>query len=295
MRQQEKKSISYLVLFAVLAIALIASGCLKLNEEKWREEAQKVVKSQHLKPLSFGKVTTFEKGFKQAERIEKKFEIDFKHEQLYKNLVKKEFLDLAIDEYQRLRDHVIQSNNLNATDYTIQKLFDVKAYQRNDLQVFIMFIDARIEMLQSQKEFYGAYKDGPLGLVGDGFFCREKLIINDSLNAFNQSAFRAGKAYNYFDELLTGTPNMTWEFVGVGPTKPKFYNSLLAETYAQVKADREVLWRNCANEGPKSKVFISMEKMKRKNLFTNPDAFFVQNLETARQLRETNVPQWKNG
>ena len=293
-KYQRSYTLSYTVLFAILAIALLASGCLKLDEEKWKEYAQKVVKPTHLKPLSFGKITTFEDGFEQAQRIEKKFEIDFKHEQLYKNLVREEFLDLAIGEYQRLRDHVIQSNNLNVVDYTPEKLFEVKSYQRTDLQVFILFIDARIEMLNSQKAFYGGYRSGSQGLVGDGFFCREKLLINDSLNAFNQSAFHAGKVYTYFDELLTGTPNMTWQFVGVGPDKPKFYNSLLAETYAQVKVDREVLWRNCAKEGPRSKVFVSMEKMKKKNLFTNPTAFFVQNLETARQLRESNVPEWKN-
>src|SRR3989344_6534116 len=144
-RQQEKHGISYAVLFAIFTIALLASGCLKLDEEKWKANAQKVIKSKHLKPLNFGKITTFEDGFEQAQRIEKKFEIDFKHEQLYKNLVREEFLDLAIGEYQRLRDHVIQSNNLNVVDYTPEKLFEVKSYQRTDLQVFILFIDARIE------------------------------------------------------------------------------------------------------------------------------------------------------
>jgi len=293
-RQQEKHGISYAVLFAIFTIALLASGCLKLDEEKWKANAQKVIKSKHLKPLNFGKITTFEDGFEQAQRIEKKFEIDFKHEQLYKNLVREEFLDLALDEYRRLHDHVIQSNDLNATDYTTEKLLESKNHQRTELQVFVLFIDARTEMLNAQKAFYDGYKDGPQGLLGDGFFCREKLLINDSLNAFNQSAFHAGRAYNYLDELLTGTPNMTWQFVGIGPDKPRFYNSLLAETYAQVKTDREVLWRNCAKEGPRSKVFVSMEKMKTKNLFTNPAAFFLQGLETARQLRETNVPEWKN-
>lgn len=272
------------LLALVMGILLLtAQGCLKLDTEKWTlDESEKNLYA----PLTFGSVNNFAEGFAEIQRIERKFEIDFKQEQLYKTMVREETIDLAIAEFKRLRKYIVDSNNLAVAEFTAEKILEVPEPDRTELQLILFFIDARVHMLKAQLNLHKGYKHGMRGLVGDGFFCLEKPFILDSLESFNESVAHAQKAHLYLDELLTATKEITWEHVGVRENKTAFYNSLIGETAKQVKVDNMVFWRNCKDEPADSKVYISMERVKDKNVFIVPEKFFADRTTLARAVRE---------
>lgn len=229
------------IIIGILAVALLLVGCIKLGYKQEIEETNSSIK--------FGKITNFEDGFNAVKQIDNYYNTNFRKEQIGKLVVALENIPDMQADLDRLARHI-----------TGKKYTDFEALTHNarktEKELTLIFIAARYEMLESEKEFQLGYKNGNAGLVGDGFFCDEQPLIMESLDHFNQSIRHGLNATYFFDVLLTQTKEITHDFIGVNANKPPFYNTKFQDMFAQLKKNRNLVISNCANVTKRTYVVI---------------------------------------
>lgn len=108
----------------------------------------------------------------------------------------------------------------NTTPY-ITELFSLrsKSYILNskDSQVIGFFLNARLEMIKSQKLLYEANS-----LIKDNYTCSDVSQIQEAIVKFVQSRTAASNALDYLDETLSTTYGL---LIGVDESRPKWYFS----------------------------------------------------------------------
>jgi hypothetical protein len=281
------------VCMAVLFIAvLFLTGCIQLEKE---DSMAKGVDTNEKSPvdlskkISFDKVDTFEGTFKAIKEIDKKYQISFEQEGLFGVLVQKDLVPHILEDLERLKKTIDPRDSMDP-----EKIIEKDITKRTEKELSFLLVIARIKMVESQAAFHKGYSQGLKGLVGDGFYCNEEPIMQESMQAFNQSAQFAADANHYLDELLTNTETKTWQFIGIDEEKPLFYYSPLEVMHSQLRVNRLILYEYCHTKNrlkgrnPKT-VFVNFEGTNHKDLFIKP-----VRVMPARLWRELTTPLRKS-
>ncbi len=257
-----RKTTTFIALGTLLLIVLLLSGCVQLLYSKPgasdKEEAKDTLPS---KPeLAFGKVTSFREGFTEIKKIDAQYNANFRKESLGKFVVALEDIVPMEQDLLKLLRHV------NGTpDVDIEAL----AHKRNktEIDLVALFIGARLEMLESERYFNLGYKDGNAGLVGDGFFCSERPLIMESVEAFNASIRHGLNATYYLDVVLSisdAWTNITRDLIGVDESKPTFYTTKFQDLSAQLRKNVKLVTTSCMNQTKKDVYVVIDQPDKRK-------------------------------
>ena len=232
-------------------VAIALSGCLSLLDGNVNQSAtqQKEKDMQSSRPLSFGNVKTFRDGFQEIKKIDEKYNADFHKEQLGKFIVDLQDIQAMQDDLHRLVEQITGNKQIN-----FELLANKK--EKTEIDLVLLFIAARLEMLESEKYFQFGYQHGNAGLVGDGFFCSEKPFIFDSLDNFNTSIVHGLNSTLYLDVLLTQTENITHALVGINDNKPQFYATPLQHMSDQLKKNKQMVLLSCTNQTGKDTYVI---------------------------------------
>ena len=98
-----------------------------------------------------------------------------------------------------------------------------KKEMTEDNKAIILFIKARIAMLESQRMYLLGLSFGTEGDTYDGFRCSERPYVLNMSYYFNESVNLGEETTEIFDKLLTHFPQ-TREFLS-NDKRPKFYDS----------------------------------------------------------------------
>ena len=260
-----------IILASLILILIIVFGVVRYGGTDFKSVYQTKNKSIDItKQLDFGPVKNFEDVYGGIAMIDEKYGISFEKEVLFGLMVNKEHLPFIKQDLDALRKKLDPSSAENVETY-----FPIFPPNRTEQQLGLLFIDARKKMIESQEKFHDGYSFGVQGLVGDGFSCREEPIILASISALNESAQLAADAKYYFDELLTDSKDVTWDFIGINDDKPLFYHAPVELMWAQLKVNRAILREYChtdihTNAMPRESRSINFGSKTNKDLFINP-------------------------
>lgn len=271
-KQSSKRPLVGILVLVSLAIILIVlfaifrSGTSDLKSVYQTKKKPVDVNTQ----LNFGSVKTFEDVYDSIVMIDQKYGISFKKEVLFGLMVDKEYIPHIKKDLDALRKKLDPGGAESVETY-----FQIFPQNRTSQQLGLLFIDARRKMIESQEKFQEGYSFGVQGLVGDGFSCREEQVILASIAALNDSAKVAATAKYYFDELLTDSKDITWEYIGVNDDRPLFYNAPSEFMWAQLKVNRAILREYChsdihTDKMPRESRSVTFDPKKHKDLFINP-------------------------
>lgn len=226
-----KKIMLTITIMGVLLVALLTASCIELDYDKDKTPA-----TVGDDKIDFKKVETFKEGFDIMQQIDKKHRADFKKEMLGGPLIKLENIG-------PFRTDLIKF--LNAMDADQDTVISLKNKTgRTEADKVLLFIGARLEMLNAEEQFQWGYKYGNAGLVGDGFYCTEKEMILESTDHFEKAITHAASAQDYLDFILSGSEEI-WSLIGANEDKPAFYNSPLQEMMKQIGTNRKIVAKNC--------------------------------------------------
>lgn len=269
--QPKRPVTGVIILISLLVLVILFFGVIRYGKSDLKSVYQTKKKPADVtKQLDFGSVKTFEDVYDGIALIDQKYGISFKKEVLFGRMVNKDYIPSIKSDLNELRKKLDPAGTENVETY-----FSIFTPNRTEQQLGLLFIDARRKMIESQEKFHQAYSSGTQGLVGDGFSCREEPIILASITALNESAQLAVNAKYYFDELLTDSEDITWEYVGVNDDRPAFYNAPSEFMWAQLKVNRAILREYChsdihTNKMPRESRSVTFDPNKHKDLFINP-------------------------
>ncbi len=226
-----KRKMLAMMITGVLLIALLVSSCIELDYNKNITTTTK----DDIK-IDFKKVETFEEGFEIMQQIDKKHKAVFKKEVLGGEVVK-------LENIEPIKADLMKFLEAMGADMDFVVNLENKT-GRTEYDKVLLFIGARVEMLNAEEQLQLGYKYGNAGLVGDGFYCTEKEMILESTQHFEESIKHASLAQDYLDYILSGSEEI-WELIGTNENKPAFYNSPLQEMMKQIGTNRKVVQKNC--------------------------------------------------
>lgn len=166
-------------------------------------------------------VYTFERGFNEMLKLDKKYNASFYTE--------------ALDVENRFSDYRIYDFDWNRTIVSIEKVDmmvadlkkteeKIKAMEETeDTKLVVMLLDSRIKMLESEKLYQLGLRIGEKGDAYGGFKCGDKQYILNLSRLFNESSTIGQEATGIWDDLLTRYPK-TRPFL-TKDERPKFYDS----------------------------------------------------------------------
>ena len=166
-------------------------------------------------------MNSFEKEFRKVLELDKKYNASFYTE--------------ALDVENRFSDHKIYDFDWNRTIVDIEKiplmvkeLEEMREYYNKkemteDNKAIVLFIEARIKMLESEMMYRIGKSFGSEGDTYDGFWCNERPFILNSSYHFNESVRIGQEATSILDKILTQSPQ-TRGFLS-REKRPKFYDS----------------------------------------------------------------------
>lgn len=269
--QPKRPVTGVIILISLLVLVILFFGVIRYGSSDLKSVYQTKKKPVDVtKKLDFGSVKDFEDVYDGIALIDQKYGISFKQEVLFGLMVDKEYIPHIKKDIDALRKKLDPSGAENVETY-----FPIFPQNRTEQQLGLLFIDARRKMIESQEKFHEGYSFGVQGLVGDGFSCREEPVILASIGALNDSAKAASTAKYYFDELLTDSKDITWEYVGVNDDRPLFYGAPSEFMWAQLKVNRAILREYCHSDihvktQPRDMRSVSFDQAKHKDLFINP-------------------------
>jgi hypothetical protein len=205
-------------------------------------------------------IETFEQGFNEVVRIDQLHKANFRKEKLGGAIVPLERIPIMIEDLQRLRHHI------DPMQRDAEAVAKILGKDRTERDLAITFIDSRIEMLKSEEQLQLGYQFGNEGLLGDGFFCRERDLIFKSLGHFKKSVQHAKESSYLMDIMLTDTKEETWDLVGINDDRPKFYFSIWRDMEAQIHYNTRLFNKHCEGEGKDSKVYVDMTNANKRPL-----------------------------
>ncbi len=192
-----------------LPIALIAIVALIIfAQQKQQTTEEKVV----LKPLDFGEVKDFKDTFYATKEIDNKYGTNMSKEML-------NFYMLNIDLISNA------TNDLNELKKLVENSTPSVTPEENRTKTrMIRFVDARIEMLESERQFQLAEATGSKGDMADGFECKDAPYIINATIFLNESIKHGIMATKLLDVAMTGSEEAQ-ALVGVRENRPDFYFS----------------------------------------------------------------------
>jgi len=116
-----------------------------------------------------------------------------------------------------------------------------------DFQALLILVDARINMLKSEKYFHLARDIGDIGIATGDFRCSEKPYLLNAAYYYNNSFKYGIQAYSQLDDLLNIYKNVTnlRNLLGINEAKIKFYGSPILELRAIAEINIEALSKYC--------------------------------------------------
>lgn len=243
---------------AIFSLVLLLSGCLQLlhlpSEQDTTPVGEKETTARRSQ-LQFEEVKTFQDGFNEMAKIDEKYKAAFRRERLGTFVVDQQDILFMQEDLQLFVEHMKGTRDVD---------FEALSHDLNktDVDLVLLFIAARIEMLESERHFQLGYRYGKAGLVGDGFFCSEKPFIEESLAAFNLSVRHGLNSTYYLDVLLSDINGTTPRaLIGVDDKKPEFYKTPFQTMGVQLKKNVDLVRTGCMNATDKNDVYIAFENI----------------------------------
>ena len=163
---------------------------------------------------------TFESAFAEMSLIDKKYNTSFYTEALD---VENVFSDNLIYDYDWERT-ILDENLIESYLQDMAQLRDsVQRRNSEDMNAILMFIDARRNMLESERLYLKGLAVGDKGNSKKGLACKNKEYVFLLSDYYNQSNIIGQNATAIMDKLLTHY-TVTKEFLS-GDNRPKFYDS----------------------------------------------------------------------
>lgn len=176
---------------------------------------------------------TLEEAHQELLEIDRDFPgANFRQEQLNVTMAPYEIIDPLIERLEEFRQDVID------------------APENNETILVIKLIEARIDMLKSEKYWMFAMRSGPKGKVNHGFNCQNLFFILNATYNFDFAAAYGKSATKNLDHILRNR-EWTWNILGVDENKIKFFNSEIG--YAVVRSNENNVAIDMCIEAIKSK------------------------------------------
>ena len=165
--------------------------------------------------------SSFEKEFSNVLNIDEKYDTSFYTEALD---VENRFSDNKIYDFDWDRT-IVKIEDIPPMTEELEKMRNeyYKKEMTEDNKAILLFIKARIKMLESQRRYLIGQSFGTKGDTDDGFGCGDRPSIMNTSHYFNESVEVGREATEIFDKLLTYFPQ-TREFLSKD-NRPKFYDS----------------------------------------------------------------------
>jgi len=239
-----RRSIIPVYILLLLSIAMLLPACLKLIQPI-RPPSPQQFEGPQKTPIEFGDVKTFRDGYAEMKRIDDRYSTSFSKERLGKFVV-------SLDDILPMEDDLMtlakQVSGKSYIDFEALAHEVDRSSVKDEKGLVLVFIAARIEMLESERYFQLGYKDGNAGMVGDGFFCSERPVIFEAVENFNNSIKHGLNSTYYIDILLTGTKDITHDLVGVNEKRAEFYKAPFQDLASQLQRNINLVTRGCANQ-----------------------------------------------
>lgn len=242
---------------ALFSVVMLLSGCLQLLRTSPSSEQEQAPEEKRVSDLQFGEVKTFQDGFNEMAKIDEKYKTTFRQERLGTFVVDQQDIVPMQRDLWRLVEHIKGTRDID---------FEALSHDlnRTDVDLTLLFITARIEMLESERHFQLGYRFGNAGLVGDGFFCSERPFIIESIAAFNESVKHGLNSTYYLDALLSDLNGTTPRvLIGVDDKKPEFYKAPFQTMGAQLKKNMDLVRSSCLNATDENDVYVTLENTQR--------------------------------
>ena len=172
---------------------------------------------------------TFEKGFHDMLKLDDRYNASFKFERLNQTMVDVDKIDLFIKDLEEFKEKLLKYEN------------------KSDIQALNLLLNARINMLRSEKYFFLGRNIGDIGISAGGFRCSEAPYLINAAYYYNNSYKYGIQAYSQLDDLLNiykDVPNLK-KLVGIDETKVKFYASPIFNAKAIAEINIGALSRYC--------------------------------------------------
>ena len=150
---------------------------------------------------------TFRQGFEDMKKIDNRYDINFHKEKLNGTMVNLELVNDVLQDLESLQRKVQQKKG-------------------PEVQDVVGLLEARMEMIESQRYWILAKMIGPRGVTRDGFACSDAPYVREASLYYAQSWQHAIDAQRILDEILARN-QATWEIIGTDQEKPDFYRSRL--------------------------------------------------------------------
>lgn len=180
------------------------------------------------------KELSFKEGFEEINKTDNKFNTNFHDERIKVTMVPLKDIDNLIEELKELRENI------------------KKTKDSPDKGALLDFINVRIFMLISEKNFQLAQEIGDIGLVGDeaGFRCSEVPYILEATAYYNKSRTYGIKALNGLDTILYEHREVKGlqDIIGLNENKTWFYYSPFDEVKNIVRTNSESINKICRSK-----------------------------------------------
>lgn len=171
----------------------------------------------------------FERTYEEVRKIDSKYNTVLHVEMLGGNMVPKESIEPMLVDLRALAQRVNHSR------------------PNEERETIMLFLDARMLMLESQRNFEIAAKIGTRGLATDGYRCSEMETIAKSRTYLRDAMGQAGLAQDLLDRVIQEEEPQ--RFLGVNENKPKFYESPLRQISAELKAQKAAILKCMEQQG----------------------------------------------
>ena len=167
-------------------------------------------------------------------------------------------------------------------DAIVNELKELQHLQlETGMEAFKYVIDYKLLDLEAEKLYMEAWKYGNAGTTADGFGCKQRPLIIESVQLRNSSALKASDAVTLLREFVDKYPEEA-KFVNLSYKNALFLNATFYEIARLARRDSSIINNFC----PKNVTLeIYQEEFRKK---TNLSEDFISNL-----AYEQAVPIWK--
>jgi len=219
--KKDKDSITQLIILIIGLVAIIA--LIVVSGKQAPEDETKIEGPTITQRTEY----TFNNTFEDIEKLNKEYVTEWKKEKLGKYMVNINLIDPYIEELQTMKQWMAAAET------------DEKA---------LLFVEARMVMLQSQKEFQNALALGAQGAVNEGSTCDNLDILKQATKNYNASLQLGHEFSKKIDKILrlavTDGQKEIQDMIGINTKKPRFYLSPFGEIY-KLTTSNTIFIENC--------------------------------------------------
>jgi hypothetical protein len=216
------------ILFALIIgmLAILAVSCEEKAQPQQANMTQPETKTASQLMLEFSyEGYTFEEGFAITKALDDEYKIGFHKEKLAEIMADKAVIDLYLNDLGKFIKAINQSKSNEETE------------------TLLRFLDARMSMLLSQKEYQLAAGIGKKGVVREDFDCANLEYATAADIHIDKAIYYAQRTMYNLDEVLQ--QKYTRQLIGLDQTKPPFYNSRLDKLKMELRSSEIILNEKC--------------------------------------------------